>query len=260
MADDWTTIAPGYDPGEGLYGSGAGGGWSMSQIATYSLDMYGGIFGDIAQGNITGPPVPGSGSSGSVTTDQNGDTGTSTPPTGFPRGSTPQEFHGSGTSAAEQVYLDAQRAIATAMAEATHFVNTGYWGVPGYGWSGVFPVDPYRIKWFGPKPQQAAWAPSRFRNVIVGPRIDPFFSINPPEDTNDHLIGSSPYEYELDPNVDWHNFFQINNVVPFPGNPANDNNPAGPDGGPHNWDNYRRQAALARAIAKLLEGNLGQGL
>ena len=78
---------------EGIGGSGLGSdlqGWNWSGILAQTVDMYGGIGGQMmAQGGVTGMPDS-SGSSGSVIPGADG--GSATPPPDFPRGSTPQQW------------------------------------------------------------------------------------------------------------------------------------------------------------------------
>jgi len=248
MADD-------FPMNEGIGGPASDlGGWSWSGILAYTTDMYGGVGGEMmAEGGVTSMPDSG-GSSGSVIPGSDG--GSSTPPNrdneltnpnGLPVPSwTPRQ--GSGENAAIQPLLDATaRAITSAQASAPRQVNIGLWGVPGYGWSGHFPADPNRATWFGPR-KVADKHQTMPTKHPTGPRGDPFFSIRPPEDTLDTMIYDSPYEYE----VPYQYFHQIGDVVTFPGNPANDNNPTGPDGGQHVWENYRRQIQLQKAMSDYL--------
>ena len=241
---------------EGIPGPDPGGQWSWSGILAYTVDMYGGVGGQMmAQGGITGMPSPGDGGTGSVIPGADG--GSATPenrdnqllsPNGLPVPRwTP---HGSpNPNDISNLYATALRQIALGLANAPHQVNSGLWGVPGTGWTDKWPV-----------PQQAKadkyqTMPPKHR---VGPKVDPYFEIAPSIDwTNDFNILDNPYEYENWPFPD-NQITPIGDVVTFPGNPANDNNPTGPGGGPHNWDSYRQQAALARAIAAQLQGNLGQ--
>ena len=79
---------------EGIGGSGLGSdlqGWSWTGILAHTVDMYGGVGGQmLAQGGITGMPSPDSGSSGGVVPGADG--GSATPSPDFPRGSTPQQW------------------------------------------------------------------------------------------------------------------------------------------------------------------------
>ena len=262
MADDWTPIVPGRDYGEGIYTSSPGPAMSWGAILNFSIDMYGGVGGQIlAQGGVTGMPSPFDGGTGSVIPGADG--GSATPPNrdnellnpnGLPVPSwTP---HGSpNPNGISNLYAAAARQIASAAANAPHEVNSGLWGVPGYGWSNQWPVDPNRVDWYGhAQPAKADRYQTMPQKHHQGPAADPFFSIQPFVDPHDFIIMQSPYEF-ID---DYLPIIPIGDVVTFPGNPANDNNPTGPGGGPHNWDNYRQQALLSAAIARILSGNLGQ--
>ncbi len=255
MADDWTPIAPGQDYGEGIYTSLPGPAMSWGAILNFSIDMYGGVGGEMmAQGGVTSMPDSG-GSSGSVIPGSDG--GSSTPPNrdneltnpnGLPVPSwTPRQ--GYGENAAIQPLLDATaRAIASALAYAPRQVNTGLWGVPGYGWSGHFPADPNRATWFGPRKVADKYQTMPAKHP-TGPRVDPSFEQIPEYSQDFDFLRNSPYEYE----VPYQYFHQIGDVVTFPGNPANDNNPVGPNGAPHNWESYRRQIQLQKALALFLD-------
>ena len=259
-ASGWTPIPPGTDYGEGIYGA-SNAGWSWSTILSYTPDMYGGAGGEMmAAGGVTGMPDSG-GSSGAVIPGSDG--GSSTPPNrdneltnpnGLPVPSwTP---HGtSGMSPGEQLAAQMSKSIASVGANVSRQVNTGEWGMPGYGWSGHFPADPNRATWFGPRKIVDKYQTMPTKHP-QGPRVDPSLEQIPEYSQDFDFLRNSPYENE----VPYQYFHQIGDVVTFPGNPANDNNPSGPGGAPHNWDNYRRQAYLARQIARALAGNLGQGL
>ena len=180
------------------------GGWSWSGILATTVDMYGGIGGQMmAAGGMTGMPSQFQGDSGSWTPGTDGSGNTQTPqnrenellsPNGAPI--PPWTSHGSlNPNNPSNLYAAAAGVIASAAANAPHEVNSGLWGVPGFGWSNQFPVDPWRVKWFGP--QKAAdryrTMPSRHQR---GPRIDPFFSMQPYTDPNDPIVRDDPYEYE----------------------------------------------------------------
>ena len=210
----------------------------------------------VANSGITGMPAPDSGSSGSWIPGAGGDTSTPpnrdnelTNPNGLPVPSwTPRQ--GYGENAAIQPLLNATAAaIATAAANAPRQVNPGLWGVPGYGWSGHFPADPNRATWFGPRKVADKYQTMPAKHP-TGPRVDPSFEQIPEYSQDFDFLRNSPYEYE----VPYQYFHQIGDVVTFPGNPANDNNPVGPDGGPHNWEFYRRQIQLRKALEAQTKG------
>ena len=239
---------------EGIPGPIPGGPWRWSSILAYTVDMYGGVGGQMmAQGGMTGMPDQG-GSSGSVIPGADG--GSSTPPNrdnellnpnGLPVPSwTP---HGSpNPNGVSNLYAESARLIAMVAAQAPHEVNTGMWGVTGTGWSGHYPVDPNRTIWFGPH-QVADKHQTMPTKHPQGPRVDPYFEIAPSVDwTNDYNIMNSPYEYENWPFPD-NQITPIGDVVTFPGNPANDNNPNGPGGSNTTPEQRELAAALARALS-----------
>jgi len=248
MADD-------FPMNEGIGGPASNlGGWSWSGILAYTTDMYGGVGGQMAAGGITGMPAPDSGSSGSWVPGSGGD-GSTPPdrenellnPNGLP---VPRWTPGRGSptqNGISNLYAAAAGVITSAAANAPHEVNSGLWGVSGFGWSDVWPVDPRRVQWFGPRK-----AGDKYQTMPTkhpqGPRVDPSFEQIPEYSQDFDFLRNSPYENE----VPYQYFHQIGDVVTFPGNPANDNNPTGPGGGPHVWENYRRQIQLQKAISDYL--------
>ncbi len=215
--------APWPDPGvplnEGIPGPVPDGPWSWSGILATTVDMYGGVGGQMmAEGGITGMPDESTGGSGSWTPGANGGGDTQTPPNRENELTNPNGLpsprwtpgHG-GSGGANQLARDTARAIANAITYAPRQINSMHWGIPGFGWSNVWPVDPYRVKWFGPKPMQIKadkyqTMPTKHR---TGEQVDPYFEIHPSVDwTNDFNVMQSPYEY-----YDWP--FPDNQITPI---------------------------------------------
>lgn len=257
MPDDYANI-PGSVFNEGAPRAGAGDYPDPAAIYEGFSDMYGGPFGRfMAQngplgfsppsepigplgGGVTGPPDEWGGSSGYVG-------GADSTPYSGGSDNTPPARHGGGQtpSAAQQLYNDSKKLADAVQAQAPRQANSGLWGVAGYSWTG---------KWPAPQQTKADKYHTMPQKHHLGPRLDPSLEQIPEYSQDFGVFRNSPYENE----VPYQYFRRIGDVVTFPGNPANDNNPTGPGGAPHNWDNYRRQAALARAIAAQLQGNLGQ--
>lgn len=167
---------------EGIPGPDPGGQWSWSGILAYTVDMYGGVGGQMmAQafndptygppgyvppteptgrligGGVTGPPDEWGGSSGYVGGAQ------TTPPTG---GSphTPNNPHGGGATPQAFNYQGLELAIAQsisfAAAHALHQVNSGLWGVKGYIWQAQWRgIPPNQIPQGGGGGQGRGWKP-----------------------------------------------------------------------------------------------------